>query len=59
MYFTSDYIKDIQIPLKDNGIDIDSRNRFIIEHTIKTIAKELLNYDEKAYLKILDKYGIL
>lgn len=59
MYFTSDYIKDIQIPLKDNGIDIHSRNRFIIEHTIKTIAKELLNYDEKAYLKILDKYGIL
>jgi hypothetical protein len=59
MYFTSDYIKDIQIPLKNNGIDINSRNRFIIEHTIKTIAKEFINYDEKAYLKILDKYGIL
>lgn len=59
MYFTNSYIENIQKPLMSNGIIIDSRNRFIIEHTIKTIAKEMLQYNEKAYLNLLDKYGIL
>lgn len=53
-----DYQKHIIEPLKLQGILVDQKDRIIINHVIRLIAKEVFKYDEKAYVEILKKYDV-